>query len=150
MASRKVQAVPATNTKNQSVLTASGITSSIITRSKARALSAASSTHTSTLPVEQEHQRHEPVIAMASLRSLREESSKKYFDSMLFDANSSSSIAMQVMTTKATSIEDQMAQMNEAIVKLTRTVEEEDLQIAALVNQLDAKPDVKVEPGLIH
>ncbi|KAM1348211.1 hypothetical protein ACFX2F_002409 [Malus domestica] len=36
--------------------------------------------------------------------------------------------------------------MNEAIARLTQTVEEKDLQIAALVNQLDAKPDVKVEP----
>ncbi|KAM1119245.1 hypothetical protein ACFX2B_042856 [Malus domestica] len=36
--------------------------------------------------------------------------------------------------------------MNEMIAKLTRTVEEKDLQIAALVNQLDAKPDVKVDP----
>ncbi|KAM2238369.1 hypothetical protein ACFXTH_013457 [Malus domestica] len=52
---------------------------------------------------------------------------------------------MQVMTTRATSIEEQLAQMNEAIAKLTRTVEEKDLQITALVNQLDTKPNVKVE-----
>ena len=37
--------------------------------------------------------------------------------------------------------------MNEAIVKLPRTVEEKDLQIAALVNQLDVKLDVKIEQG---
>ncbi|KAM1448099.1 hypothetical protein ACFXTO_007110 [Malus domestica] len=54
---------------------------------------------------------------------------------------------MQVMVTGATSIEEQLAQMNEAIAKLTRTVEDKDLQIAALVNQLDAKPDGKVEQG---
>ncbi|KAM1119717.1 hypothetical protein ACFX1X_044343 [Malus domestica] len=54
---------------------------------------------------------------------------------------------MQVMTTGATLIEEQLAQMNETIVKLTRTVEEKDLQIAVLVNQLDAKPDVKVKLG---
>lgn len=50
------------------------------------------------------------------------------------------------MTTEATSIKEQLAQMNEAITKLTRTVEEKDLQIAALVNQLDVKPNVKVDP----
>ncbi|KAM2035393.1 hypothetical protein EV2_039384 [Malus domestica] len=35
--------------------------------------------------------------------------------------------------------------MNEAIARLTRIVEEKDQQIAALVNQLDVKPDVKIE-----
>ncbi|KAM1492474.1 hypothetical protein ACFXTH_024486 [Malus domestica] len=54
---------------------------------------------------------------------------------------------MQVMTTGATSIDKQLAHMNEAIARLTRTVEDKDLQIAALINQLDAKPDVKVEQG---
>ncbi|KAM1718123.1 hypothetical protein ACFX11_025876 [Malus domestica] len=37
--------------------------------------------------------------------------------------------------------------MNEAIARLTRIVEENDLQIAALVNQLDARSDVKVDQG---
>ncbi|KAM1030783.1 hypothetical protein ACFX2C_034643 [Malus domestica] len=37
--------------------------------------------------------------------------------------------------------------MNEAIARLTRIMEEKNLQIAALVNQLDAKPDVKVKQG---
>ncbi|KAM1120728.1 hypothetical protein EV1_002394 [Malus domestica] len=55
-------------------------------------------------------------------------------------------LVAQVMTIDVTSIEEQLAQMNEAIARLTQTVEEKDLQIAALVNQLDAKPDVKVEP----
>ncbi|KAM2783873.1 hypothetical protein COP1_013313 [Malus domestica] len=36
--------------------------------------------------------------------------------------------------------------MNEAIAKLTLTVEEKDLQIAALVYQLDVKADVKFDP----
>ncbi|KAM1600957.1 hypothetical protein ACFXTN_023335 [Malus domestica] len=84
---------------------------------------------------------------LASLRAPREESQRKYFESLLSDADSSSGIAMQVMVTGATSIEEQLAQMNEAIAKLTRTVEDKDLQIAALVNQLDAKPDEKVRQG---
>ncbi|KAM1940931.1 hypothetical protein ACFX13_028573 [Malus domestica] len=150
MASRKVQAISATNAKNKSVLVASGVISGIITRSKVTTISAASSILTSTLPMEQEHQRHEPVITLALLRAPREESSKKYSDSMFSDADSSSSSAMQVMTTGATLIDEQLAQMNEAIVRLTQTVEEKDLQIAALVNRLKAQdgenPDPKVNP----
>ncbi|KAM1481461.1 hypothetical protein ACFX2I_028484 [Malus domestica] len=120
MASSKAQAVPVTNAKNKSILVAGGVTSGIITRSKARALSASSSTP---------------------------ESLRKYSGSMLFDAGSSGSSAMQVMTTGATSIDEQLAHMNETIARLTRTVEEKDSQIAALVNQLEAhhdeKPDLK-------
>ncbi|KAB2634782.1 pollen-specific leucine-rich repeat extensin-like protein 4 [Pyrus ussuriensis x Pyrus communis] len=55
------------------------------------------------------------------------------------------STAMQVMTIGATSIEEQLAQMNEAIPKLTRTVEEKDLQITTLVNQLEVQHE-KVDP----
>ena len=40
--------------------------------------------------------------------------------------------------------------MSEAIARLTRTVEEKDLQITALINRLemqdDEKPDLKVNP----
>ncbi|KAM1692462.1 hypothetical protein ACFX2K_032068 [Malus domestica] len=150
MASRKAQAFPATNAKNKSILTAGGVISGIITRSKAIALFASSSTPTSTLPKEQEHPRHEPVITLASLRAQREESPRKYSESLLSDVDSSDITAMQVMATGATSIEEQLAQMNEAIARLTRTVEEKDSQIAALVNQLEAhhgeKPDLKSNP----
>ncbi|KAM1183934.1 hypothetical protein ACFX19_002225 [Malus domestica] len=52
---------------------------------------------------------------------------------------------MQVMTTGATLIDEQLAHINEAIARLTRIVEEKNQQIAALVNQLDVKPDVKIE-----
>ncbi|KAM1040583.1 hypothetical protein ACFX15_029335 [Malus domestica] len=47
----------------------------------------------------------------------------------------------QVMTIGVTSIEEQLAQMSEAIAKLTKTAEEKDLQIAALVNKLGARHD---------
>ncbi|KAM1112719.1 hypothetical protein ACFX2B_044934 [Malus domestica] len=69
---------------------------------------------------------------------------------MLSDADSSGSSTIQVMTTRATSIDEQLAQMNEAIARLTRTVEEKDLQIAALVNRLEVqdseKPNPKIDP----
>ncbi|KAM1695842.1 hypothetical protein TB1_029363 [Malus domestica] len=119
MASRKAQTVPATGTKNKSVLVASGVTLGITTRSKARATSAASFTSASTLPREQEHPRHEPLITLASPRAPRGESPRKYSKSMLSDADSSGSLAMQVMTIGATSIDEQLAQMNEAIARLT-------------------------------
>ncbi|KAM1822535.1 hypothetical protein ACFX1X_024940 [Malus domestica] len=147
MASKKAQVVLAANARNKSVISASGVTSGVITRSKARALSATSSTPTSTPPKEQEHPRHEPVITLASLRAPRKESPRKYSGSTLSDVDSSGISAMQVMTTGATSIDEQLAHMNEAIARLTRIVEEKDQQIAILFNQLDVKPNVKIEQG---
>ncbi|KAM1576178.1 hypothetical protein ACFX10_032526 [Malus domestica] len=150
MASRKAQTVPTTGTKNKSVLVTSGVTLGITTRSKARATSAASFTSASTLPREQEHPRHKPLITLASPRAPRGESPRKYSESMLSDADSSGSSAMQVMTIGATSIDEQLAQMNEAIARLTRTVEEKDLQIATLVSRLEPQdgenPNPKDEP----
>ncbi|KAM2144280.1 hypothetical protein ACFX1R_047981 [Malus domestica] len=146
MASRKAQTVPATGAKNKSVLVATGVTLGITTRSMARATSAASFTSASTLPREQKHPRHEPLITLASLRAPRGESPRKHSESMLSDADSSDSSAMQVMTIGATSIDEQLAQMNEAIARLTRTVEEKDLQIAALVNRLEAQDGDKPDP----
>ncbi|KAM1119244.1 hypothetical protein ACFX2B_042855 [Malus domestica] len=87
MASRKAQAVPVTNAKNKGGLAAGGVTSGIITRSKAKTLSAVSSTPTSTLPKEQKHPRHEPVITLTSLRMPREESPRKCSESLLSDAD---------------------------------------------------------------
>ncbi|KAM1597500.1 hypothetical protein ACFX1Z_032390 [Malus domestica] len=55
-------------------------------------------------------------------------------------------LVAQVMTIGVTSIEEQLAQMNEAIARLTRTVEEKDLQIAALVNRLEAQDGEKPKP----
>ena len=52
---------------------------------------------------------------------------------------------MQVMNTSATFIEEQLAQMSEAIARLTKTVEKKDLQIAMLINCLEAQHDDKVD-----
>ncbi|KAM2040998.1 hypothetical protein ACFX16_034857 [Malus domestica] len=147
MTSKKAQVVLAANARNKNVITADDVTSGVTTRSRARALSTASSTSASTPPKEQEHLRHEPVITLALLRAPRKESPMKYSGCMLSDADSSGNSAMQVMTTGATSIDEQLAHMNEAIARLTRIVEEKDQQISALINQLDVKPDVKIEQG---
>ncbi|KAM1795185.1 hypothetical protein ACFX11_035568 [Malus domestica] len=150
MASRKAQTVPATGVKNKSVIVARGVTLGITTRSKAKATSATSFTSASTLPREQEHPRHEPLITLASPKAPRGESPRKYSESMLSNADSSGSATMQVMTIGVTSIDEQLAQMNEVIARLTRTVEEKDLQIAALINRLEAqdgdKPDLENDP----
>ncbi|KAM2415791.1 hypothetical protein EV1_002011 [Malus domestica] len=143
MTLRKAQAVPVTGAKNKGALVVSGVTLGITTRSKAKATSATSA---STLPGEREYPRHEPVITLASLRAPRGERPRGYSESMLSDDDSSGSSAMQVMTAGATSIEEQLAQMNEAIARLTRTVEEKDLQIAALVNRLEAQDSEKPDP----
>ncbi|KAM2783192.1 hypothetical protein COP1_012704 [Malus domestica] len=143
MASRKAQTVPATGAKNKSVLVTSGVTLGITTRSKARATSAASFTSASTLPREQEHPRHEPLITLASPRG---ESPRKYSESMLSDADLNGSSAMQVMTIGATSIDEQLAQMNEAIARLTQIMEEKDFQIVALVSRLEPQDGENPNP----
>ncbi|KAM1763674.1 hypothetical protein ACFX11_002995 [Malus domestica] len=141
MASRNDQAIPITNSKNKNIFASSGGTLGVTTRSKARALFAVPSNPTSTLLEKQEHLRHEPVITLASLIAPREESPMRYSDSLTSDDNSSSSsypLAMEVMTTGAVLIEEQLVQMSETITRLIRTVEENDLQIATLVNCLEA------------
>ncbi|KAH7843992.1 hypothetical protein Vadar_023234 [Vaccinium darrowii] len=54
-------------------------------------------------------------------------------------SESSYSVAMQAMTTGAATVEEQLATMARAIEKLTKTVEEKDLQIASLMNKLEAQ-----------
>ncbi|KAH7835782.1 hypothetical protein Vadar_029832 [Vaccinium darrowii] len=54
-------------------------------------------------------------------------------------SESSYSVAMQAMTTGAATLEEQMATMARAIEKLTKTMEEKDLQIALLMNKLEAQ-----------
>ncbi|KAM1444581.1 hypothetical protein ACFX2I_040714 [Malus domestica] len=108
MASMKDQAVPATNTTNKGILALSGGTFGVTTRSKAITLSTVPSTSSSTLSKEQEHPRYEPVITLASLRVPREESSMRYSEPLTSDTDLSSScpVAIQVMTTSVTSIEE--------------------------------------------
>ncbi|KAM1075833.1 hypothetical protein ACFX19_023835 [Malus domestica] len=50
------------------------------------------------------------------------------------------------MTIGVNSIEEQLAQMNEAIARLTQIVEEKDLQIAALVSRLESQDGENPNP----
>ena len=47
-------------------------------------------------------------------------------------------VTMLVMTTDTTSIEEQLAEMTYAIAKLTKTIEDKDLQITFLINKVEA------------
>ncbi|KAM0956315.1 hypothetical protein ACFX2A_025107 [Malus domestica] len=53
---------------------------------------------------------------------------------------------MQVMTTGVTLIEEQLAQMSEAITRLIKTVKEKNLLIATFVNHLEVQHDGKADP----
>ena len=56
------------------------------------------------------------------------------------------------MTTGTTSIEEQLAEMAHAIAKLTKTVEEKDMQIVSLINKVEAQVQNtgKSSQGLNH
>lgn len=51
------------------------------------------------------------------------------------------------MTTSVTSIKKQLAQMNNVIEKLTRIVEEKDVQIITLMSRLESQHDREVNPN---
>ncbi|KAI5338028.1 hypothetical protein L3X38_017299 [Prunus dulcis] len=188
MASKKIQTVPATKGKSVSAFFLSGDSAGVVTRSKAKAMSATQ--HVTSIPPQAKakdvHRRREPVINLASLgqkkntsrayeRNSRSEgrsftgskNSRERSFSPISDADSSTgsyhgsqpddqqkkltsasvgesySMATQVMVTGA--IEEQLAHMSEAVTKLTKMVEEKDVQIASLINKWEAQQDK--EPG---
>ena len=49
------------------------------------------------------------------------------------------SMTMLVMATGTTSVEEQLAEMAHVIAKLTKTVEEKDMQIASLINKVEVQ-----------
>ena len=48
-------------------------------------------------------------------------------------------MTMSVMATDTTSVEEQLAEMARAITKLTKTVDEKDMQIASLINKVETQ-----------
>ncbi|KAM1030827.1 hypothetical protein ACFX2C_034683 [Malus domestica] len=103
-----------------------------------------------------EHQRPEFVINLTSLGALKHATEAHKMTSQSIQRRSSSAswmskgksrlLVAQVMTISVTSIEEQLAQMNEAIVRLTRIVEEKDLQIAPLVSRLEPYDNENPDP----
>ena len=59
--------------------------------------------------------------------------------SSIFSENSSCTIAMAAMVTETATIDKKIVEMGHAIAKLTKTVEEKDLQIAMLMNKLEVQ-----------
>ncbi|KAM1137281.1 hypothetical protein ACFX2B_034896 [Malus domestica] len=95
-----------------------------------------------------EHQRHESIINLTLLEApkhvveahqMTSQSGQRGPSSAPWMPEESRMMVAQVMTIGVTSIEEQLAQITEAIAKLMKTAEEKDLQIAALVNKLGAR-----------
>ena len=59
--------------------------------------------------------------------------------SSIFSGSSSHTIFMSAMMTETTTIDEKIAEMGRAIAKLTKTMEEKDLQIATLMNKLEVQ-----------
>ncbi|KAM2111780.1 hypothetical protein ACFX1R_014359 [Malus domestica] len=103
-----------------------------------------------------EHQRREFVINLTSLGAPKHDAEAHKMTSQSSQRHSSSAswmskgksrlLVTQVMTIDVTSIEEQLAQMNEAIARLTQIVEEKDLQIAALVSRLEPQDGENPNP----
>ncbi|KAM1303983.1 hypothetical protein FF1_021596 [Malus domestica] len=110
------------------------------------------------VPLEEqgEHPRCESVINLTSLGAPKHDAETHKMTSQSSQRRSASAswmskgksrlLVAQVMTIGVTSVEEQLAQMNEAIARLTRTVEEKDLQIAALVSRLEPQDDENPNP----
>ena len=63
--------------------------------------------------------------------------SSQEITSSIFSGSSSRTIFTSAMMTEATTVDEKIAEMGCAIAKLTKTVEEKDLQIATLMNKLE-------------
>ncbi|KAM1240827.1 hypothetical protein ACFX2J_046097 [Malus domestica] len=101
------------------------------------------------LKEQREHQRCESVINLTSLgahKMTSQNSQRRSSSASWISKGKSRLLVAQVMTIGVTSIEEQLAQMNEAIARLTRIVEEKDLQIAALVSRLEPQDDENPDP----
>ncbi|KAM1568878.1 hypothetical protein TB2_033691 [Malus domestica] len=103
-----------------------------------------------------EHPRCESVINLTSLGAPKHDAEAHKMTSQSSQRRSSSAswmskgksrlLVAQVMTIGVTSVEEQLAQMNEAIARLTQIVEEKDLQIAALVSRLEPQDGENLNP----
>ncbi|KAM1118965.1 hypothetical protein ACFX15_042420 [Malus domestica] len=103
-----------------------------------------------------EHPRCESVINLTSLGAPKHDaeahnmtsqsSQRRSLSASWMSKGKSRLLVAQVMTISVTSVEEQLAQMNEVIARLTRTVEEKDLQIAALVSRLEPQDNENPNP----
>ncbi|KAM1311052.1 hypothetical protein PS1_007558 [Malus domestica] len=151
MASSKGQAVLAT-TEGRILSTSAAIGQSI------GATTAPQHATSKLVPLKEqgEHPRCEYVINLTSLGAPKHDVGAHKMTSQSSQRRSSSAswmskgksrlLVAQVMTIGVTSVEEQLAQMNEAIARLTCIVEEKDLQIAALISRLEPQDDENPDP----
>ncbi|KAM1411790.1 hypothetical protein ACFXTO_024622 [Malus domestica] len=151
MASSKVQAVLAT-TEGRILSTSAANGQSI------GATTAPQHATSKLVPLKEqgEHQRCESVINLTLLGASKHAAEAHKMTSQNSQRHSSSAswmskgksrlLVAHVMTIGVTSIEEQLAQMNEAIARLTRILEEKDLQITALVSRLEPQDDENPDP----
>ena len=59
--------------------------------------------------------------------------------SLIFSGSSSRTIFMSAMMMETTTVDEKIAEMGRAIAKLTKNVEEKDLQFATLMNKLEVQ-----------
>ncbi|KAM1611417.1 hypothetical protein ACFX1Z_000201 [Malus domestica] len=103
-----------------------------------------------------EHQRCESVINLTSLgvskhaaeahKMISQNSQRRSLSASWMSKGKSRLLVAQVMTIGVTSIEEQLAQMNEVIARLTQIVEEKNLQIVALVSRLEPQDGENPNP----
>ncbi|KAI5340168.1 hypothetical protein L3X38_019442 [Prunus dulcis] len=129
MASKKIQSVPAMRGKNVSASFSSGDSAGVVTRNKAKAISATQ--HVTSIPtqakVKDVHRRERSLLPISDADSStgtyhgspHDDQQKKLTSASVGE---SYSMAMQVMVTGAMSIEEQLAHMSEAVTKLTKMV----------------------------
>lgn len=55
-------------------------------------------------------------------------------------------LVAHIMSTNATFIEGQLAQMNEAIARMTRNIKENDFQVTRLIDRLEAQHNKELVP----
>ncbi|KAI5335766.1 hypothetical protein L3X38_025900 [Prunus dulcis] len=148
MASKKIQTVPATRDKSVNASFSSEDSAGVVTQSKGKAITAIQ--HVTSIPTQAKakdmNRRHEPNSRERSLSPVSDADSNtgSYHGSPSDDQpkkiasvsiGKSYSMDMQVMVTEAMSIEEQLAHISEAIMKLTKMVEEKDAQIASFINK---------------
>ncbi|KAM1954133.1 hypothetical protein ACFX16_023838 [Malus domestica] len=148
-----------TSSKGQAVLTKGrSLSTSAMNRASIGATTAPQHTTSKLVPLKEqvEHQRRKPVINLTSLgaskhaveaHKMTSQSSQRRSSSASWMSKGKSRLLVaQVMTIGVTSIEEQLAQMNEAIARLTQIVEEKNLQIAALVSRLEPQDGENPNP----
>uniref|UniRef100_A0A2N9H4I7 Ty3-gypsy retrotransposon protein n=1 Tax=Fagus sylvatica TaxID=28930 RepID=A0A2N9H4I7_FAGSY len=169
MASRKAH-IPKTTTKNVGGSTSSSTSTSPMTRNRSKAMGLPTTQRTteeaSMKNITKAQPQPKTVISLdtlgagrrtsksSSTRALRSQvplpGSPRRATSSAFSKDSSRIIAMPAMMTETAIVDERIVAMERAISKLTKTVEEKDLQIATLMNKLEVHNHGESSNGPVH